>query len=163
MADAGRMMLTDKLAAERQEARDLREAGLRKSMAKTDREFRTGEREAKTASDLSREGLRIAADAQKQESADAAALERTKYKVDNKTTTPKNPQLLDYTDNKGNPQQAVLEVKKDGSLVGRRINIEGDGGAEDIVASTANTEQAVKEYKSKASVTESDQSQFGMT
>jgi hypothetical protein len=115
-AQAGEMLLRDKLAKERQEASDLRNAALRESTQKADHAFRTSERmegqefstetEATRTENRATETALAVTDASKlQEQKDKAAMERQKYVTDNKTV---NPQLIKYTTEKGLEQQGVL-------------------------------------------------------
>ena len=77
-ADAGKMMFTDKVAREREEANFLRDSALKGSMATEEREFKTSERES---------GQEFkSTEAEKR---DAAALERTKYTSDTKAAADK--------------------------------------------------------------------------
>lgn len=120
MADVGKMLLSNQLIKERDEANFLRDSELRKTLAEEDRDFRATEAEkGRTAADTrageerkSRE--KIAADriksAESEGEKDRASRERIAAMKPGK-----NPQLIKYTDNKGYEQEGVLKDNGDGT------------------------------------------------
>jgi len=116
-AKAGQMYLAGNIAKERDEANDLREKNLRTDLQESRQDFLGRDRdktidasadraEQKEYSDSQAAAKKVTTDATAAEKKEAAALERTKYTVDNKPA--KNPQLIKYTDSKGYEQEGVL-------------------------------------------------------
>ena len=100
-ADAGRMLFTDKIAREREEANFLRDSALKGSMATEEREFKTSERESGQEFKSSEAGKR-----------DVAAMERTRASA--RAKSKQRPQKIKYTDSKGFEQEGILHELGDG-------------------------------------------------
>ncbi len=98
-ADAGRIMLIDKLQKERAEADALRESELRTSLQSDQQSYLTGERKAEQT---------FKAGENQKDRASAETIAGMK-------TTEKNPQLIKYTDNQGYEQQGVLKQNDNGT------------------------------------------------
>lgn len=163
-AQAGQMLLADKLAKEREEARALRDSALRKDLQASRQTFQSGLQTERIAADADRTEATIAsADAR---SAATIASSESEGEADRKSREkiaankpPKNAQTISIDGGNGLVVDAILN--KDGTYT---VPIEsGSSKSRTVEVTTADMEKAVADYNSKASALKSDNSQFGMS